>query len=301
MTLLIHPGFHKTGTTWLQDELFADSRVFNALMTHDDVDRLIVRPHDFLFDPAVARSQVAARSVSDGRINVISSEILSGNPFYGLREGRVLADRLHAVAPDARIVLTVRAQAPVLRAHYQQYVKRGGMLKPATFFDQHCEPGYCGFDLDLMQYHLFAEYYAGLFGDDRVLVLPQEVLAKNPDGFFDALMHFTGFDAVAAGATISRRRGSGISPPMGGTPLFRFANRLRAAPLQPAGLSGFEWLGNAFFKLGYRATFGSEQQLAKLRTALTPLIADRYARSNRLLQRFVPFALAELGYEIDSD
>jgi hypothetical protein len=199
VTLLIHPGFHKTGTTWLQDELFSDTRIFKSLMTHADVDRTIVAPHDFMFDPDAARDRIVAQSVADGRINVISSEILTGSPFYGMREGRSLVERLHRIAPDARILLTVRAQLPVLRAHYQQYVKRGGMLKPAAFYQPDCEPGYTGFDLDMMQYHLFAEYYAQLFGADNVLVLPQEVMAKDPDAFFAALTAFIGFDAVAAG------------------------------------------------------------------------------------------------------
>ena len=301
MTLLIHPGFHKTGTTWLQDELFADTRLFNALMTHADVDRLIVRPHDFLFDPEPARTWIAAQRVDDGRVDVVSSEILSGSPFYGLREARALADRLKAIAPDARILLTVRAQPAILRSLYQQYIKRGGTLKPAAFFDQRTEPGYHGFDMDLLQFHLFADHYAALFGEQNVIVLPQELLQRQPQQFLETLMAFATGGNLPSGLTMSDRRGSGVSPPMGGTPLFRLSNRFRSTPLNPGGFAGLEWVGALLFKLGYRKTIGSEYYRREVETALSRLIRDRYAQSNLLLQRFVPLDLATLGYDVQSD
>src|SRR3546814_6092654 len=47
-------------------------------------------------------------------------------------------------SPEAKILLTVRRQAAAMRSLYQQYIKRGGSLSEAHFFDLNdtCEPGY---------------------------------------------------------------------------------------------------------------------------------------------------------------
>jgi hypothetical protein len=44
MPLLIHPGFHKTGTTWLQQQVFSDTRAFHMLFDHEEIDRLFIPP-----------------------------------------------------------------------------------------------------------------------------------------------------------------------------------------------------------------------------------------------------------------
>lgn len=301
MPLLIHPGFHKTGTTWLQTELFTDTRIFNNLFDHAAIDRLIVHPHDFLFDPAPARAAISnSRSADAQRVNVISSEILSGSPFFGLREGRVLADRLKAIAPDARILLTTRSQRAILRSLYQQYTKRGGTLKPAPFFSPDCEPGYHGFDADLLQFHLYADHYAGLFGPANVLVLPQELLARQPQQFLEALYAFAAGVPLPPGITISERQGVGKSPPLGGTPLFRLGNHFRKTPLLPGGFPGLGWVGNLLFKLGYRWHIGSAHYRREVEAALDTLVGDHYARSNALVQRYAPCDLASLGYPVSA-
>lgn len=297
MALLIHPGFHKTGTTWLQEQLFTDKTLFNMLMPHADIDALIVRPHDFNFNPAMARARLLARLGPPELVDVLSSEILVGNPFSGSRDAVTLATRLHKIAPDARIVLTIREQGAMMRSLYQQYIKRGGSLSLVHFLAQRCEPGYFGFDPQTLEYERYASLYAGLYGKHNVLVLPQELLARNPREFVDRLLTFAGRPGLSDDHELPTEK-AGKSFPPGGTPLIRIANYLRPSVLHPGGPRISVTVAEFLVRLGYTCKVGSRRQEQQWRSTVNPL-RERYATSNRLLQAFCPVRLAELGYPFE--
>ncbi|MCJ2183124.1 hypothetical protein MTR62_10535 [Novosphingobium sp. 1949] len=300
MTTLIHPGFHKTGTTWLQAELFKDARVFHSLFSHFEIDDMLVRPHDFAFDAERARLAIEARASQKqpGQIDVISSEILSGNPFTGARDARTNADRLHQVLPDAHILLTVRAQKSMLRSLYMQYAQRGGRRSLDEFATRTCEPGYFWFDLDLIQFHRLAEYYGALFGHDKVLVLPQELLARDRDEYFRTLYRFLTGQPPAAELTVSRTKAVGASAPSAGVPLLRLANLIRKAPLNPEAVETLNPLGKLLHRAAYNFNVNEKSARRKLAAQASRHIDDRYAASNRILQRYCPVSLADLGYAL---
>lgn len=299
MTLLIHPGFHKTGTTWLQEQLFRDTTLFNMMMSHGEIDSLIVRPHDFEFDPVLACAQVAERMSAGQAVNVLSSEILVGNPFYGSRDAVGLAQRLQAIAPDSRILLTIREQGAMIRSLYQQYVKRGGSLPIQGFLNQPCEPGYFGFAPDILQYERHASLYAKLFGPENVMVLPQELLAKDPSQFVDRVLKFAGHSGLPDGHMLPSGR-SGKSFPPGGTPLIRLANHLRPSVLHPGGLRSTRWIGESLLRAGYFFNIGNARQRRQWSNAVNPMRV-RYGASNRLLQPYCPVKLADFGYVMEEE
>ncbi|MCT2398389.1 sulfotransferase [Novosphingobium mangrovi (ex Huang et al. 2023)] len=305
MTLLIHPGFHKTATTWLQNELFTDPRWFRMLMQPEDVQKWIVRPHDFAFDADAARQEIAARRAAGtpASIDVISNENLVANPFFGSRESKLLVERLRLIAPEAKILLTVRRQPAAMRSLYQQYVKRGGSLSVEDFFDQNekCEPGYYGFDPLCLRFDLLADEYARAFGPDNVLVLPQELLAKDARAFLGAILQHCGMAGPAEGETPSTKMGAGKSPPDGGVPLLRLANRLRPTPVYPAGPRSLAPIGNFLYRLAYHQHAFSSYYRRKLEGAIEERASGHYAAGNRHLQSYCPVDLAKLKYEMAED
>jgi len=101
---IVHIGYHKSGTTWLQRTLFAraDLGYRRLRFTQDGVD--VVRLHDFDFDAARCRDEMARKvesCASQGLVAVVSSERLSGNPHSGGYDSRTLADRITAALPGA--------------------------------------------------------------------------------------------------------------------------------------------------------------------------------------------------------
>lgn len=88
--VLIHPGFHKTGTTYLQEVVFADGENFAQPWPRQLIYDHIVDPHEFAFDAEASRAAFAAlrAQVPSGALPVLSEEGLCGNPFNGARGRR---------------------------------------------------------------------------------------------------------------------------------------------------------------------------------------------------------------------
>lgn len=299
MTLLIHPGLPKTGTTWLQEKVFRDTELFRPIMTHKEIFDIMVAPHDLDFDLMAARKIIRERRVggADKTIDVISSETLSGSILTGHRESRIVADRLRASTEDVKIVITVREQRSTLKAAYIQYIKRGGRKGAWSFFHDKPEMGYYGFDPLQLQYHKLVAYYAQLFGQTNVLVLPLEALLKDPQSYFEKLIYFAfGRRAKFPGRKPDSEK-VGASPPPGGLPLLRWSSHFRETPLNSEPFIRWERAGSLLASLAYRWPMRNTRVEDDIRDAIANVDTGKYGDSNKRLQRFSPFNLTELGYK----
>lgn len=300
MTLLIHPGFHKTGTTWLQAVVFAEESLFQRVLDDAEVDRALLAPHDLEFAAEPARVTIRARlsGMDEGIVGVISHEDLSGNLFTGSRDSLVLADRLKSVCGEAKILLTVRNQPALTRSLYMQYVKRGGRQSLANFLQYQPEPSYFWFTPELLDYHAIAHAYGERFGHGNVLVLPQEALARDRQSFVAALLGFVGIDPRTHQPDFSRVEKAGVSPPASGVPILRLANLFRPSPLNPEAIRSLGLLGKALHALAYRASIGAARAEARMIALIKAQLAGRFGDSNARLQAYCPFDLSSLGYEL---
>lgn len=299
MTLLLHPGFHKTATSWLQATVFAETRLFRSLLGHHAIDELLVRPHDLEFDAQAAQARIASLRADPqpGVVDVISSEILSGNILLGSRDSRALAERLAATCTPAKVLLTVRAQAPITKSIYLQYIKRGGRLDIEEFLSFSPEPGYFWFDPATLEFDKLAAVYAGHFGAANVLVLPQELLQKDRAHYLRLLLDFVGHPESEAERDLAQLSARGISPPVSGIPLLRMANTIGQSPFNPRSPSLLAPVGSLIERAGYRWTWGEARADRRIKQAIKAKLAGRYGPSNARLQHFTPVNLAELGYE----
>lgn len=298
--VLIHPGFHKTGTTYLQEVVFASGPGFVQPWTRQLVYDHIIDPHELAFDVEAARAAFdAARKGAVGdALAVLSEEGLCGNPFNGAREAAIHARKLRALFDNAYILLTVRSQPGMLRAVYIQYLKAYGRRSPESFYQPPLYPEFSAFDPDIFQYHRLAECYAALFGKDRVLVLPQELLQHDEDAFLVEIGRFIGRDIRREAPLLQSGGGRNISPSPAGVPFLRLGNHFISGAFNESGLGGtLARIGSVFRSLGYKKTpffRGKEQEFRDI----IGQYAGRYAVSNSHLQDYCPVDLASLGYKL---
>ncbi len=298
--LLIHPGFHKTGTTFLQTEVFTDQRLFRQLWSHDDVDRHVIRPHDLDFDPTPARDEIARlrRRPAVGLVDVVSSETLSGNLFFGLRENAALAHRVKTIFEQGKILITVRKQLPIIRSTYMMYLDMGGTLRPEAFLNPTPDYTHFGFDGRMFEFHKIVELYGQLFGADNVLVLPQEVLERDGNGFLVALCRFCGLEDQTTALSAGEKPRRGVGAPAAAMPLLRFANRLKGGQVNTREMRPpLAFVGSALGRLARRQLWPSDAD-ARLDATIRQRFAGAFASSNARLQSFSPFDLRALGYEM---
>lgn len=189
-TAVFHIGYHKTGTTFLQKNIFEKFSVFNRV-DQFDINRAFIYPGPFHFSLEQARAFVHEKSIGD-RINVFSNERLSGGPHYGGRDAREIADRIFHTCPNAKIIIVVREQLSAIQSAYMQYVKACGSLSLKEYVAPSTRRDLGSFRKEHFEYHYLVGYYQELFGKDKVLCLPYELMRKDLDLFLRSILSFTG-------------------------------------------------------------------------------------------------------------
>ncbi|MFW6028023.1 MAG: hypothetical protein ACOC9Q_00665 [bacterium] len=303
--LLIHVGYHKTATTWLQKVLFTPEHGYRKLLSHAEVFETLVRPHGLTFDGSSAKALMAERMAFETKCNVdvISSEILSGNPFLGGRESDQFARRLHAVAPDALILISIREQFSMMTSLYMQYVSRGGTMSPAAFFAESPDIGYVSFASEHLEFHRLIGLYRWLFGPGQVLVITKEGLDDDCRATLDRIGRFSGNHTpiCLSGAAAQRL---GASYPEYSSVALRRINHFRAGPLNSAPLIDL----GAFSGTLYRATgaLARSRPMTRLCGRRRPVATyvgkrfrGRFAHSNRALKAMLGDRIDLTGYETD--
>lgn len=215
--LLIHIGYHKSGTTWLQHELFCKSALgFQApwgLQSHLAIERFVLA-NPLTFDPEQTRAVLeegASEPLDSGLVSVMTHEDLCGYPVYGRYYGKEVADRIGATFPNAKVLIGIREQRASIMSHYRQHLRQGEAQTIQQFIGSaERKPGFsptCR--LDHFQYDLLIEHYRNLLGKENVLVLPLEQLKLDMAHYIRQIYDFVGIEHQEMPNAMPRNVGSG--------------------------------------------------------------------------------------------
>lgn len=305
--LLIHVGLHKTGSTWLQKQLFSDrKRGFSDSLgeSRNQLKRRMITPDPLFYDAGATAKHYAPRLAAArqaGLTMVISHERLSGHPSAGGRDRCMIAERLHATFPDARVLLVIREQRNLIRSMYNQHIKSGGVESLRHYFAEPDHVRKPSFSLQIYEFDRLVGFYRDLFGHDRVLVLPMEMLAKQPQDFVDRIAAFSGHPSVPL-APVKRRN---TRRPHLMRVLQRPLNALFFRnELSPGALFHIRHFNRRFSRLRFLFKRLSPRPLEQFlddreMAAVNTLVGDYYAASNRRTQEMIGLPLAKLGYPVE--
>ena len=205
---MIHIGYHKTGTSWLQKHLF--DRLHNGFYPLTEVNssqklssKQLANKFIFQKDGTYLSSlhfdrDVLEKELKEGvdlsghGIPVISHERLSGNAHSGGFDSREIALRLSDVFPEAKIFIVIREQCSMILSTYFQYLKIGGARSLRDYLMQIYDGRIPMFSLHHFEYHYLIKQYQDLFGQHNVLVLPYELFCLQPHQFVNRLSEFSG-------------------------------------------------------------------------------------------------------------
>lgn len=242
MEPVLHVGYQKTATTWLQKAVLSHHPGVEVVRrATPDAEWLedVVGLHPFDFDPGALRARYERSAAAcAGRLPFLSYEAWIGTPFSGGRDVVENARRLHAIFPEARVVLVIREPMDMLGSMLRQYVHEGGALPPTALLTRrHPERTY--FDPSFLYYDRVIDVYSELFGRDRLCVLLFEMLRSSPQEFVDQLCEFCGVVPLDVSRLEDGHRNTGLSAPS--LAIARVANRFVAsafntAPLVPRAL-----------------------------------------------------------------
>ena len=297
---VVHIGYHKTATTWLQRQFFPALGDRVALFGLDRLWDELIAPSPLDFDPCRCKRYLAGLiDAHPGRVCVFSAERLSGNPHSGGYDAREMANRIEATFGAARILILVREQVAMVVSNYKQYVRMGGICS----FDEYVAPPRDGrmplFRLENFCYHRLVEYYVELFGAPRVLVLPYELLQQDRAGFARRVLDYIGLDGLELPEQGLHTR-MNVSLTDLQTRLKRRVNLLSVGdslyPVRPRA----PWLAARLFGVIDRLgdTNIGHRPSGRFRERAASAAGDLYVASNRKLQCYVPCNLGSLGYRV---
>lgn len=312
--MLIHIGYHKTGSSWLQRHLFSAKAGagFTAFSKgrNGPINELIVSPNALDFEAEAVRSRFAkltGEATNDGLTPVISSERLSGHPFTGGHDSKDLAERLAAVFPDGQILIVIREQREMLLSTYRQYVKAGGAWSLAEFLDPPVDTRTRVplFDPSHFAYDRLIRTYMQLFGDGRVLVVPYELLRSEPERFVGTIVQFARV-ALPPGFldSLPVDHRPNLASSAAETRVKRSVNRLASrSDLNPAPLLVAPGLAALASRRGHQVDRLLPGLVARRleqrdRERVAAAVGDRFARSNRTTADLCGLDLASHGYSV---
>lgn len=168
MSQIIHIGFPKTGTTWMQENLY-------PLISNYYFDK-----HDFkkMFLYGTKETILDYKNkISKIKNLIISAETLSTNKNSNFINWQEKANKLHETFDSPKIIIFIRNQLDVIPALYSDHIKNGGTLSFNDFIKQSESR------LMLWNYYNQIKYYINLFSKKNVFVFMFEDFKKNPNLF----------------------------------------------------------------------------------------------------------------------
>lgn len=312
--LLIHIGYQKTGTTWLQHELFTSSNSTFEPFSLKSKDRssifldFIQGKDGYLLSSFVYNEEVIKREIlkilkqkhemSDKKF-VLSAERLCGNPFSSGFDAKVIADRLYHFFPNAKIFIVIREQKSYLVSTYFQYLSGHGVLGITNFFTSRYN-GIPYFSPNHANYLPLINYYHTLYSKDRVLVLPYELFKEDSEEFINRLGDFIGckIDYIQSQQKIFRNKTKDHFVLY----YFRYLNYFTSSRSQN-NYSGLYYKNTKFIaiwiqKFLFKITPKSLNQYVLISTKkfVHNFVGNRYENANRQLSKLIGFDLSKYGY-----
>jgi hypothetical protein len=309
---LIHIGYAKTGTTWLQSGLFGSNsfgfhpvggaaKTFGARFVYGEPGGPRT-PLDF--EPDALRQAYEMLMTGQSGCPVISNEALLSHPFSAGIQVRDICFKLKEVFPDARIVITLREQRSMIVSLYEHYLRKGGASSLQDFMaDKGHQSLFPLFDKSYLEYDKCIRLYRETFGKGSVLVLPFEWIASDTRHFLSRLYEFSGAspEGLERFLTGEKHKAQNVSSPAYAAAQYRF--RVLNLLGNPSSYNGFNAIG---YKRLSRALFRSIAALTPAGSAaayrkdifakVDALLGDAYLESNRRTQELTGLDLAALDY-----
>lgn len=296
MARIVHIGYAKSGTTFLQNRVFPGLTGVDYVGKEDSkrlLYSLILKAHEDV-------EMGAVKEAIDSRVKdhaLLSEEQLTGSFFVNLAVNRYdIARGLKALAFD-KVIITIRNQRDAIPSLYSQYVHEGGVLKFKDFLSvdsafQTFNPHY---NSSYLKYDKLVHVYQELFGPENVLVLLNEDLRNDFEGTIKEIESFCDATFDKSKIRASRDNKSLDRVSLGWQ---RVLNRYTWNRFSPAsriipGLTSTRLrrlLQNSIgvlFRSSGRITLGKESD---------SMLRETYAESNRHLASLIQKDLSRHGY-----
>lgn len=217
MEVYFHIGLQKTGTTFLQRELFSKlnapdlqyidghffPKVFNPIRFQDPI----------YFDADTIRKELTSLAQGKNKL-LVSFEDLSGHPYNAAQSRSVIVDKIKRCFPEAKIIFFLRRQDTFAVSSYLQTVNGGNKfsLKEyySTVFENNLHDRFICPTLDYFQFSKYVDYLIEQFGAENCFITTYEGFVKHNELVIKTMLDFLQVDFVYTPTAKTQNKQKGI-------------------------------------------------------------------------------------------
>lgn len=211
MEIVLHIGFPKTGSKFLQTNVFPHLAGYHYVDWETDFfSREILKLK--YGNPACSVESIRQAFIEYMSVRSESKVIISDESFTDIWDrGKGWLEKaivLKAIFPQAKIICVIREQTALLGSLYLEHLRAGGFVSCERFlraeggvlkFDYIDYSGYSQVMVESLDYRVVSDIYVDLFGEQNVKFFAFELLRKNPHDYVEKICAFLN---VAAPATL---------------------------------------------------------------------------------------------------
>ncbi len=214
--IYIHVGLPRTATTYLQRSIFP---YFNDIKYVDLSDNKYSIFRDlyfknFIFYPlSNIKEHIREYFCSLNQKKILISDEMwfggtIGGTHFNFSNNYFLSGVLKEIFPNAKIILTIRRQDKWFESIYRYLLRDGHYVGIRQFLNYRNGEFYDystyfrkgpNIDVKILDYKKYIENYIKLFGENNILIIPQELLAYNKELFINKVETFLGSSYSAKG------------------------------------------------------------------------------------------------------
>jgi subfamily B ATP-binding cassette protein MsbA len=299
--VVVHVGYYKTATTFLQRQLFSripaicnlgkpSTTGWPGRMVHD-----IVYAPDDRFDAAKWKRMVcsAFELAVEGNPNgfdaiVFSNEGLCDPEGYKFLEDDHVPRRLKAIFGDAKILISVRHQATLVESLYVHNAKAATFLPFDKWVVRNQK------DVQGLDFAARAALFEAQFGTRNVVILPQEELASDRPSASGRLSRLLGVEPEAVDQAVRHGERENVRK----TKRQLVFNHIRSHFFPNVALGNS--LPAPVQRILHRYLASGEEAVGIVPQNVAAEISTRFSESNRILAKKFNLPLEKYGYFGDS-
>lgn len=204
----IHVGMPKTGTTFLQLQVFPKLKgvdywqPFNHPMSYY-FERFA--NNNYLCYPEAWKLKIREYlEASEENIHILSYEGFFGSYKNNYKSNYTNSLLLKELFPEAKIILSIRNQIRLIESNYSQIVTEGYVRSIYKYINYHKgrflnnrNESYVTLNIESLQYDRYIRNYHEQFGASNVLVLPFEMLTRAETQYRQRLATFLGLADIS--------------------------------------------------------------------------------------------------------
>ena len=279
--IICHIGFPKTGTTYLQNQVFPLLKNINYVTSEQIKSALhdIIEKDDSYYDENNIRNQIDERHIQNQDM-LFSYEPLSGHHIKTECPNRSQIARRLKRAGVSKIIITIRNQTDILESTYKQYIKSGGVLKISEFFDFEGNQN-PWFYIKYFDFESIIDLYIQIFGRENVLIIQYEDFYSKNNILNHQFAEFLKIEKKDFHITNDLKINKSLSN--FSIKLLRIINHFTYNSYRPSSLLGRKFSTHLFFKI--LKYFMSQHDTSLMISKYQVEIISRFSESNEVLQK----------------